>query len=47
MNEAMVKHPKTEDTIKSALRDLGLKVVLKEQWKGGLVSNNSKLAEEN
>ena len=27
-------HPKSSDSIKSALRDLGLKVHLKEEWTG-------------
>ena len=27
-------HPKSSDNIKSALRDLGLKVHLKEEWTG-------------
>ncbi len=40
LNEVMKKHPKTEDMVKSALRDLGLKVVLKEQWKGGLIGGD-------
>lgn len=37
LHEVRAKHPKTEDSVKAALRDLGLKVELKEQWKGGAV----------
>jgi len=35
LNEAIEMHPKSSDNIKSALRDLGLKVHLKEEWTGG------------
>jgi len=34
LNEAIQMHPKASDNIKSALRDLGLKVHLKEEWTG-------------
>lgn len=34
LNEAIKMHPKSSDSIKSALRDLGLKVHLKEEWTG-------------
>lgn len=34
LNKAMVAHPSVAQDIKSALRDLGCNVVLKEQWTG-------------
>ena len=37
LNAVKQKHPKTEDAVKAALRDLGLKVDLKEEWKSGAV----------
>ena len=32
--QVMTKHPQTTDEVKAALRDLELKVHLKEEWKG-------------
>ena len=32
LNEALTSHPSVEHDIKSALRDLGCKLVLKEEW---------------
>lgn len=32
LNEALTAHPSVEHDIKSALRDLGCKLVLKEEW---------------
>lgn len=32
LNEALAAHPSVEHDIKSALRDLGCKLVLKEEW---------------
>lgn len=37
LNAVKERQPSTEDAVKAALRDLGLKVVLKEEWKGGVV----------
>ncbi|XP_037956958.1 armadillo repeat-containing protein 6 homolog [Teleopsis dalmanni] len=34
LNAAMIEHPAVEHDIKAALRDLGCKVVLKEEWTG-------------
>lgn len=34
LNEVASKHPEAEDSVKAALRDLNLKVQLKEEWKG-------------
>lgn len=32
LNEALKTHPSVEHDIKSALRDLGCKLILKEEW---------------
>ena len=32
--QVLEKHPQTSDEVRAALRDLGLKVFLKEEWKG-------------
>jgi hypothetical protein len=32
--QVLSRHPGTSDGVKAALRDLGLKVHLKEEWKG-------------
>lgn len=34
LQEAMEKHPDILQDVKAALRDLGCKVVLKEEWTG-------------
>ena len=44
LNEAIEMHPQSSDNIKSALRDLGLKVHLKEEWTG---TNTEKVVIDN
>eukprot|EP00094_Tigriopus_californicus_P011390 TCALIF_10995-PA protein Name:"Similar to Armc6 Armadillo repeat-containing protein 6 (Mus musculus)" AED:0.06 eAED:0.06 QI:0/0.8/0.66/0.83/0.6/0.66/6/268/445 len=39
LNKIRRLHPSAEDAVKAALRDLGLKVDLKEIWTGGAVKN--------
>jgi len=34
LNTAMIEHPSIQQDVKSALRDLGCKVELKEEWTG-------------
>ena len=34
LNDVRKAHPQSDASVKAALRDLGLKVDLKEQWKG-------------
>ena len=34
MNSVRTNHPQSVESVKAALRDLGLKVDLKEEWKG-------------
>ena len=42
LNLVLKTYPQSDASVKAALRDLGLKVVLKEEWKGTgvLVSND-------
>ena len=41
LNSVRKTHPKSEESVKAALRDLGLKVEMKEQWKGtGVTMSN-------
>ena len=41
LNSVRKTHPNSEESVKAALRDLGLKVEMKEQWKGtGVTMSN-------
>ena len=40
LHQVLEKHPSAEESVKAALRDLGLKVELKEQWTGGAVKQD-------
>ena len=42
LNSVRKTHPQSAESVKAALRDLGLKVELKEEWKGTgvMVSND-------
>ena len=45
LNSVRKTHPQSDEFVKAALRDLGLKVEMKEQWKGtGVAMNNDPTA---